>query len=85
MTICVCVCVVCFNDVGSCVCFRFHYVLGVMSMEVNGAKLSVDPSDFETTVVDSGTTLAYFPEKVYDVFLDAVGFITIVFVIGPHE
>lgn len=60
-------------------CFRIHYNVGLKGIDVKGQALAIDSSVFETmenegTVIDSGTTLAYLPEGVYDAFLNAVRF-----------
>ncbi|GMP98910.1 hypothetical protein CsSME_00046612 [Camellia sinensis var. sinensis] len=54
-----------------------HYNLNLQSIAVNGQPLNVDPSVFTTssnqgTIVDSGTTLAYLAEAVYDPFVNAI-------------
>lgn len=54
-----------------------HYNLNLQSISVSGRQLDIDSSVFATTantgtIVDSGTTLAYFPEAVYDVFVSAI-------------
>ncbi|XP_054812152.1 aspartic proteinase 36-like [Prosopis cineraria] len=54
-----------------------HYNLDLKGIEVKGQKLAIDSSVFQTlpnqgTVIDSGTTMAYLPEGVYESFLNAV-------------
>ncbi|XP_073133381.1 aspartic proteinase 36-like [Henckelia pumila] len=54
-----------------------HYNVNLQSIYVDGKKLSIDPSVFATsedggTIVDSGTTLAYFPQEAYDTFVQAI-------------
>ncbi|KAI9080180.1 hypothetical protein K1719_037858 [Acacia pycnantha] len=54
-----------------------HYNVGLKGIDVKGQALAIDSSVFETmenqgTVIDSGTTLAYLPEGVYDAFLNAI-------------
>ncbi|KAJ7515303.1 hypothetical protein O6H91_22G009900 [Diphasiastrum complanatum] len=52
-----------------------YYNLGLKGLRVAGNPLSIDPSVFNGrfgTILDSGTTYAYFPEKAYNVFRDAV-------------
>ncbi|KAF5727496.1 aspartic proteinase-like protein 2-like [Tripterygium wilfordii] len=54
-----------------------HYNLNLQSISVNGQVLPIDPSVFATssdqgTIIDSGTTLAYFVEAAYDPLVNAV-------------
>ncbi|KAK4492671.1 hypothetical protein RD792_003491, partial [Penstemon davidsonii] len=54
-----------------------HYNVNLQSIAVNGQTLSISPSVFATsnnrgTIIDSGTTLAYFAEEAYDPFVSAI-------------
>ncbi|EYU37011.1 hypothetical protein ABFS82_04G202900 [Erythranthe guttata] len=54
-----------------------HYNVNLQSIAVNGQTLNIDPSVFATsnnqgTIIDSGTTLAYFAEEAYDPFVTAI-------------
>ncbi|KAK7267986.1 hypothetical protein RIF29_20668 [Crotalaria pallida] len=54
-----------------------HYNLNLQSISVNGQTLQIDSSVFATsnsrgTIIDSGTTLAYLAEEVYDPFVNAI-------------
>ncbi|KAL3849609.1 hypothetical protein ACJIZ3_011491 [Penstemon smallii] len=54
-----------------------HYNVNLQSIAVNGQTLSISPSVFATsnnrgTIIDSGTTLAYFAEEAYDPFVTAI-------------
>ncbi|XP_031385380.1 aspartic proteinase-like protein 2 isoform X2 [Punica granatum] len=54
-----------------------HYNLNLQSISVNGQTLPIDPSVFATsngqgTIVDSGTTLAYVTDEVYNPLVNAV-------------
>ncbi|KZV51708.1 aspartic protein-like protein 2 [Dorcoceras hygrometricum] len=54
-----------------------HYNVNLQSISVDGNILSIDPSLFGTsdnggTIVDSGTTLAYFPDEAYDTFVQVI-------------
>ncbi|KAL0369587.1 UNVERIFIED_CONTAM: Aspartic proteinase-like protein 2 [Sesamum angustifolium] len=54
-----------------------HYNVNLQSISVNGQTLNIDSSVFATsgnrgTIIDSGTTLAYFAEEAYDPFVTAI-------------
>lgn len=52
-----------------------YYNLGLQEVHVGGSPLNVDPGIFDSnfgTVLDSGTTYAYFPEKAFEAFKAAV-------------
>ncbi|CAA0841247.1 Eukaryotic aspartyl protease family protein [Striga hermonthica] len=54
-----------------------HYNVDLQSIAINGQILPIASSVFETssntgTIIDSGTTLAYFSEEAYDPFINAV-------------
>ncbi|EYU36115.1 hypothetical protein ABFS82_14G237200 [Erythranthe guttata] len=54
-----------------------HYNVNLQSIAVNGQILPIDSSVFATsnnrgTIIDSGTTLAYFAEEAYDPFINAI-------------
>ncbi|OWM73718.1 hypothetical protein CDL15_Pgr026822 [Punica granatum] len=54
-----------------------HYNLNLQSISVNGQTLPIDPSVFATsngqgTIVDSGTTLAYVTDEVYNPLVNAL-------------
>ncbi|KAL0436355.1 UNVERIFIED_CONTAM: Aspartic proteinase-like protein 2 [Sesamum radiatum] len=54
-----------------------HYNVNLQSISVNGQTLNIDSSVFATsgnrgTIIDSGTTLAYFAEEAYDPFVSAI-------------
>ncbi|KAL3622953.1 hypothetical protein CASFOL_033253 [Castilleja foliolosa] len=54
-----------------------HYNVNLQSIAVNGQTLNINPSVFSTsnnqgTIIDSGTTLAYFAEEAYDPFVAAI-------------
>ncbi|XP_051120605.1 aspartic proteinase 36-like [Andrographis paniculata] len=54
-----------------------HYNVNLQSISVNGQTLEISPSVFETsdntgTIIDSGTTLAYFADGAYDPIITAV-------------
>ncbi|GLT51286.1 hypothetical protein SLA2020_247060 [Shorea laevis] len=54
-----------------------HYNLNLQSISVNGQRLAIDESVFATstntgTIIDSGTTLAYLPERAHGVFVSAI-------------
>ncbi|XP_017253489.1 aspartic proteinase 36 isoform X1 [Daucus carota subsp. sativus] len=54
-----------------------HYNVNLLSIAVNGQSLPIDPSVFSTsgnrgTIIDSGTTLAYLADQVYDPFVNAI-------------
>lgn len=54
-----------------------HYNVNLKGISVNGATLQLPTSTFDTgeskgTIIDSGTTLAYLPEDVYNTLLSAV-------------
>ncbi|GER42683.1 eukaryotic aspartyl protease family protein [Striga asiatica] len=54
-----------------------HYNVDLQSISINGQILPIASSVFETssntgTIIDSGTTLAYFAEEAYDPFINAV-------------
>ena len=56
---------------------RDYYILNLESISVNGQMLPIDssvfrPSPEQFTFVDSGTTLAYLADGVYDPFVNAV-------------
>ncbi|XP_028777171.1 aspartic proteinase-like protein 2 [Neltuma alba] len=56
---------------------RTHYNLDLKGIEVKGQNLEIDSSVLQAlenqgTVVDSGTTMAYLPDVVYDSFLNAI-------------
>ncbi|MBA0686816.1 hypothetical protein Goari_014393, partial [Gossypium aridum] len=52
-----------------------YYNIDLKEMHVAGKKLDLDPSVFDRkfgTVLDSGTTFAYFPEAVFEAFKDTI-------------
>ncbi|KAE8727667.1 hypothetical protein F3Y22_tig00005406pilonHSYRG00068 [Hibiscus syriacus] len=54
-----------------------HYNLDLRSISVGGQVLPIDKSEFSTsinrgTIVDSGTTLAYLADEVYNAFVGAI-------------
>ncbi|KAI4304711.1 hypothetical protein MLD38_040186 [Melastoma candidum] len=54
-----------------------HYNLNLQSISVGGQKLAIDSTVFSTsnsqgTIIDSGTTLAYFAEAAYNPFVTAI-------------
>ncbi|GJN18731.1 hypothetical protein PR202_gb05925 [Eleusine coracana subsp. coracana] len=54
-----------------------YYMLYLENIAVNGQKLPINSSAFETsndggTIVDSGTTLAYIADQAYDPFVNAI-------------
>lgn len=54
-----------------------HYNVNLLGITVNGQSLPIDPSVFSTsgnrgTIIDSGTTLAYLADEVYDPFVNAI-------------
>ncbi|KAG2589293.1 hypothetical protein PVAP13_5NG244400 [Panicum virgatum] len=55
---------------------KSYYSLNLESISVNGEILPIDSSVFTSgqrkTIVDSGTTLAYFADQAYDPFINAV-------------
>ena len=56
---------------------RTHYNIEMKSIDVNGETLDVPKSILdlgkkEGAIVDSGTTLAYFPAKVYNPLMEKV-------------
>jgi hypothetical protein len=56
---------------------RKYYVLNLESIAVNGQTLPIDsslftPSNEHFTFVDTGTTLVYLADGVYDPFINAV-------------
>lgn len=54
--------------------YRMHYNVMLMGMDVDGASLDLPPSIIRNggTIVDSGTTLAYFPKVLYDSLIETV-------------
>lgn len=55
--------------------------MNLETIALNGQTLAISPQVFETssnrgTIVDSGTTLAYLAEEAYEVFVNAVSYIT---------
>lgn len=58
--------------------FRMHYNVILMEMDVDGAPLDLPPSIVRRrgTIVDSGTTLAYLPQALYDSLIETVVFST---------
>lgn len=58
--------------------FRPHYNVVTKGIEVNGEALNIPTTIFDAgsnrgTIIDSGTTLAYLPNKVYDALMSKVG------------
>lgn len=58
---------------------RPHYNLNLQSIDVNGQPLPIDSAVFATsnnqgTIIDSGTTLAYFVPEAFDPIINAVSF-----------
>ncbi|KAM6570806.1 hypothetical protein CsatB_018791 [Cannabis sativa] len=54
-----------------------HYNLNLQNISVNGKVLHIDPEEFTTstnrgTIIDSGTTLAYLAQNIYDPFVNAI-------------
>lgn len=57
---------------------RAHYNVVMKEIEVGGDPLDVPSDAFESgdrkgTIIDSGTTLAYFPQEVYVPLIEKVG------------
>lgn len=58
--------------------FRPHYNVVMKGIEVNGEALNIPTTIFDAgsnrgTIIDSGTTLAYLPNRVYDALMSKVG------------
>jgi hypothetical protein len=56
---------------------RAHYNVVLKNIEVGGDNLSIPSDTFDNgfrkgTIIDSGTTLAYLPEVVYDALVQKV-------------
>jgi hypothetical protein len=56
---------------------RPHYNVNLKGIAVGGATLELPKNTFESgrntgTIIDSGTTLAYLPESVYNTLMTAV-------------
>ncbi|XP_010415062.1 PREDICTED: aspartic proteinase-like protein 2 [Camelina sativa] len=53
---------------------QMHYNVMLMGMDVGGAALDLPPSIVRNggTIVDSGTTLAYFPKVLYDSLIETI-------------
>ncbi|KAF4347683.1 hypothetical protein G4B88_011100 [Cannabis sativa] len=54
-----------------------HYNLNLQNISVNDKVLHIDPEEFTTstnrgTIIDSGTTLAYLAQNIYDPFVNAI-------------
>ncbi|KAJ7518976.1 hypothetical protein O6H91_20G017600 [Diphasiastrum complanatum] len=54
-----------------------HYNVNLLGISVNSANLSIDPAEFASAdssgaIFDSGTTLAYLPQRAYDTFVRAI-------------
>lgn len=54
--------------------FRMHYNVMLMEMDVDGAPLDLPPSIVRKggTIIDSGTTLGYLPQALYDSLIETV-------------
>ena len=57
--------------------YRMHYNVMLKSIEVNGHSLQIGAhlngtSQLSGTIFDSGTTLAYVPQSIYQEFLEEV-------------
>ena len=57
---------------------RAHYNVVLKEIEVGGEPLDIASDVFQSgggkgTIIDSGTTLAYFPDEVYEPLMNKVG------------
>lgn len=58
-------------------CFRAHYNVVMKAIDVGGNVLQLPTDEFDTqdqkgTIIDSGTTLAYLPEEIYEPLVNKV-------------
>lgn len=68
--------------------YRDHYNVDMKGIAVNGKNISIDSSLLTTsntqgTIVDSGTTLAYLADGVYDPVITAVSSSRPTFLLSP--